>query len=407
MASIIGLHEGASMRDRFPWYFVEKTHYEEAWSQGILTIDANVILDLYRYNKATREALLQALESFKGRLWISHQTALEFIKNRRSVILDVFSDFEKSNRHLEELIASSQKVSSSFKGLRAIPKNISDELLDAVKTATETARVAIEKEKSLIPSYDVVDEVVLRLEGCLDGNIGGKPDDMEDAMKEAERRKKQEIPPGYKDSGKEGDGFAGDYLMWRQILAHGKKTGKPVILVTSEQKEDWWEQKSGRTLNARRELLEEAFNEMGQRLFLYHTDRFLQLHQERTAGKLNEEVLEDIREISRERERAVRSVQEVDASTGQINRGRMRVTLLRSVRNFTTSGKFEPNLETPPSISVRLIDGPDDLPDVTVHANTGTTFDFNIHLMSGVHQKLLPEGEYVLEYDAASKPPAE
>jgi len=63
------------MRDRFPWYFVETKDYNEAWVSGVLTIDANVMLDLYRYNRETREALLKALESFKGRLWISHQTS--------------------------------------------------------------------------------------------------------------------------------------------------------------------------------------------------------------------------------------------------------------------------------------------------------------------------------------------
>lgn len=44
------------MRDKFPWYFFEKDDYEAAWSDGILTVDANVILDLYRYNQSTREA---------------------------------------------------------------------------------------------------------------------------------------------------------------------------------------------------------------------------------------------------------------------------------------------------------------------------------------------------------------
>ena len=47
---------GVMMRDKFPWYFFEKDDYEAAWSDGILTVDANVILDLYRYNQSTREA---------------------------------------------------------------------------------------------------------------------------------------------------------------------------------------------------------------------------------------------------------------------------------------------------------------------------------------------------------------
>ena len=38
------------MRDKFPWYFFSKDDYDAAWDSGILTVDTNVILDLYRYD---------------------------------------------------------------------------------------------------------------------------------------------------------------------------------------------------------------------------------------------------------------------------------------------------------------------------------------------------------------------
>jgi hypothetical protein len=392
---------GAAMRDKFPWYFVENKHYDDAWKNGILTIDANVMLDLYRYNKGTREALLKALESFGGRLWITYQTSTEFIKNRRTVIVDVSSEFDKSMKHLDEIASSTQALITSIRGLRAIPRSVSDELDSRIQTGIEQARRAVSIERDTTPAYEENDEVVVRLEVALDGRIGDKPTDLVDALKEAERRKKEKIPPGYKDEDKEGIGYAGDYLMWRQILSYAKKQKRPVILVTSEQKEDWWEKKSGRTLNARRELLQEAFEETGHRVFIYHTERFLQIYQERTAGQLNEEVLEEIREVSREREPAVKVVQEVDTSEAQTNRGQIRVTLSRSVRNFTASGRFDPNLSLIPSLRAKLLSGPSDMPDIILRSNTGTTFDFNIHVHSVDRTKQLPEGEYIMEYDAS------
>jgi hypothetical protein len=392
------------MRDRFPWYFVEKSHYEDAWNKGILTVDANVMLDLYRYNSATREALLQALESFTGRLWISHQTSIEFVKNRKTVIVGVSSEFDKTLKHFDEISTAAQKSLASVRALRAIPRSLSETLEKSIETSLQEAKASIVKERSSSPTFEDDDEIVLRLEKALSGNIGNQPGDLDEAIKEAERRKKEEIPPGYKDDDKDGLGFAGDYLMWREILAHGKQKSSPVILVTSEQKEDWWEVKNGKTLNPRRELLKEAFEQMGNRIFIYHTDRFLQLHQEKTARKLNDSVFEEIREVSRERERAVKSIQEVELSSLQSNKGRVRVTLLRPVRNFTASGRFDPNLQTVPGIAVRLLDGPEELPDITLHANTGTTFDFNIHVQSTMRGKMLPEGEYLLAYEAACRP---
>ncbi|ADE84695.1 PIN-like domain-containing protein [Rhodobacter capsulatus] len=388
------------MRDKFPWYFLTDKDFEEAWDKGTLTVDANVLLDLYRYNKATREALLGAIESFKGRLWISFQTSNEFVKNRRKVILDAASEFEKSEKHFEEIMKSSQGQISAIRGIRAVPKSVSEELEGSLKQAIETARASIATEKSTTPEYESNDEVVARLEAALAGNIGSKPGNLADLIKEAERRKKEKIPPGYMDDGKEGNGFAGDYLMWRQILDYGKQSKRPLILVTSEQKEDWWEKKSGKTLNARLELLQEAHEETGSIILIYQTERFLQIHQERAGEKANEDVLEDIREVSLQREPAVKIVQEYYFADDSRNSGRIRVLLSRPVRNFTASGRFDPNMTTPPSISAKLLSSPTETPNITLRANTGTIFDFNIHLHSAERGKILPEGEYLLEYEA-------
>lgn len=359
-----------------------------------------MLLDLYRYNKATREALLGAIESFKGRLWISFQTSNEFVKNRRKVILDAASEFEKSEKHFEEIMKSSQGQISAIRGIRAVPKSVSEELEGSLKQAIETARASIATEKSTTPEYESNDEVVARLEAALAGNIGSKPGNLADLIKEAERRKKEKIPPGYMDDGKEGNGFAGDYLMWRQILDYGKQSKRPLILVTSEQKEDWWEKKSGKTLNARLELLQEAHEETGSIILIYQTERFLQIHQERAGEKANEDVLEDIREVSLQREPAVKIVQEYYFADDSRNSGRIRVLLSRPVRNFTASGRFDPNMTTPPSISAKLLSSPTETPNITLRANTGTIFDFNIHLHSAERGKILPEGEYLLEYEA-------
>ncbi|MEX2617548.1 MAG: PIN-like domain-containing protein [Alphaproteobacteria bacterium] len=235
----------------------------------------------------------------------------------------------------------------------------------------------------------------------LDGCIGNEPDDIADDLKEAQRRKAENIPPGYMDDSKAGLGFAGDYLMWKQILSHGKEKQNSVILVTSESKEDWWEKKSGKRLNPRLELLQEAFEKTEQKILIYHTDQFLKLHQERTGGISDESVLEEIREYSLAREPAVSVSQEVDTAGKSSNSGRLRITIARPVRNFTGTGRLEPNLSSPPGVTARLEESPDEAPEVRVRAKTGTTFDFNIHVYSDEQDKMLPVGEYLLVYEAS------
>lgn len=392
---------GVTMRDKFSWYFFDHDDYEAAWNEGILTVDANVILDLYRYNQSTREALLTALESFKGRLWISNQTANEFIKNRRLVITETRNDFDKAKKPLVDLEKALSAAIHEIRSCRVIPRELSDSLDTKVREACKSIRDAIDQERDKAPDFEQEDEVVRRLEAALGDSIGKEPDNLKELLEEAERRKDEKIPPGYMDDGKDGTGFAGDFLMWREILSYGKESGRSMILVTSETKEDWWEKKSGRTLNPRLELLKEAYQETGNKILIYHTDRFLMLHQERTGGQSDETVLEEIREYSLAREPAVSVKQEVDSSDNTSNAGRLLISIARPVKNFTGTGRLEPNLLSPPDVTARLTEGPSGAPMVRIRANTGTTFNFNIHVHSNEQGKLLPVGDYLLEYQAS------
>lgn len=389
------------MRDRFPWYFLETKDFDAAWDEGVLTTDANVLLDLYRYNKETREALLTALESFKGKFWISHQTSKEFVKNRRTVISDMANDFAKAQKPIADLEKEIQAATKAIRACRVIPKELCENLEKEALEACRKVSGGIDKERADAPDFEQKDEVIERLEDALEGSIGSQPDDIANDLKEAQRRKDNKVPPGYMDDDKDGWGFAGDYLMWKQILSHCSEIKSPMILVTSETKEDWWERKSGKTLNPRLELLQEAFEKTGQKILIYHTDHFLKLHQDRLGKPANESVLEEIREYSLAREPAVNVVQETAYANNISNTGLLKISISRPVRNFTGSGRFSPEMSTSPQVTAKLVACPESSPDIAIRANTGTTFDFNVHVHSGERGRELPVGEYLVEYGAS------
>jgi hypothetical protein len=130
-----------------------------------------------------------------------------------------------------------------------------------------------------------------------DGCVGSPPSDLEVAelRKESERRIKEKIPPGYEDAKKDGTGSHGDYFVWRQVLQQAKASAKPVILVTSERKEDWWERAHGKTVGPRHELLEEAHRVSGQRLLIYQTDSFVERATKRAGRTFSALMRNDIR----------------------------------------------------------------------------------------------------------------
>src|SRR5690606_40264315 len=94
---------------------------------------------------------------------------------------------------------------------------------------------------------------------------------------------------------------------------------KPLIFVTSEQKEDWCEKSSGKTVGPLYELLKEFFEETGQRFLLYRTDRFLEYSTEASGEAANVEAVEEIREFVRQRSRKTPLVSQIKQDD-EINR---------------------------------------------------------------------------------------
>jgi tetratricopeptide (TPR) repeat protein len=99
------------------------------------------------------------------------------------------------------------------------------------------------------------------------------------------------------ESGKDGDRRYSDFLIWAELLDLAAAKKCPVIFVTSEDKEDWWEKYSGRRVGPRPELLKEAFEKSGQRILIYRTDQFIEIAATHTGTAVEPNVLEEIREI--------------------------------------------------------------------------------------------------------------
>jgi hypothetical protein len=188
--------------------------------------------------------------------------------------------------------------------------------------------------------------------------------------------------------------------MWRQILDYVKETKKPLIFVTSEQKEDWWEKAQGETVGPLYELLKEFNKETGQRFLFYSTYRFLEFSDKNSGKAANTDALEEIRNVVKQREKPLIKIIDQNANDGETERssGTLTIELLEPAYMFTCSGRFVPELKNVPTLAVQLVSYPPETPKYQIRIGTGTIFDFNIHLKSTEHKALLPIGEYVFEY---------
>lgn len=138
-----------------------------------------------------------------------------------------------------------------------------------------------------------------------DGRVGAVwPDDaLAEIYKEGEERYAKGVPPGYMDAKeKSGNEKYGDLVLWKQLLKHAAEVKKPVIFVTDDAKEDWWELSGGKTRGPRPELVEEFYNATGERVHLYGVRWFLSQAQERGA-KISEKALTEADEVQAPRPR--------------------------------------------------------------------------------------------------------
>jgi len=69
------------MKNIFPGYYrPTEEKFSNLWNSCLFVLDANVLLNLYRYSQETSNELIQILKQISDRLWIPHQAALEYQK---------------------------------------------------------------------------------------------------------------------------------------------------------------------------------------------------------------------------------------------------------------------------------------------------------------------------------------
>ncbi|MFZ5763408.1 MAG: PIN-like domain-containing protein [Thermodesulfobacteriota bacterium] len=399
------------MKSTFPWYFpAGDEEKKKTWDSAVLTVDANVLLDLYRYHENTRNSLLKCLESFKGRVWLSRQAAEEFFRNRSKVIVAASKGFKQAADELTKLRKAASTAVEQLQGNRIVPTEIVEELNTSISGALTKAESEIADAEARYPNFLEEDPILSALLEIFDGSVG-KPfaeDELKAAKSEGDSRKKNSVPPGYMDDDKDGDRPYGDFFLWRQVLDHAKSIAQPMLFVTSERKEDWWEIHSGKTIGPRLELLREAHEYSGQRVLVYRTDRFLQFAAERSGKEVDASAVEEIRAIDYLRSSAQNAVrvasQNVTSATSTTNKGTLAIDLQRPLFKFTASGHFEPVMQSAPRLRVRLTECPDGVPRFRLTAGTGTNHDFNVHLKSEEYGMVLPTGTYLFDYVAESFP---
>jgi len=84
-----------SMKNMFKGYSnYEQEEFNRIWSDGLIVVDTNILLNFYRYSDDTRKKFIKILNDLKDRLWIPYQVGKEYFNNKNKVMTTSYNDYD-------------------------------------------------------------------------------------------------------------------------------------------------------------------------------------------------------------------------------------------------------------------------------------------------------------------------
>lgn len=306
------------MKSNFSGYYPPSAEqYERLWKEAVIVLDTNVLLNLYRLPTTARDELFGVLELLKERLWIPHQVALEFQRRRLTVIASERKVTEDALSAASEFV---DDIKSKVDDLQIDKRGLgieSQPLLSGLEEANAKLMDAIKAIHNSQLDISATDPVRDRLDDLLNGRVGTGPSsqvELDTLVAGGEERYKENIPPGFADSGKEKNPNEatfifdqikyqrkfGDLILWRQVIQHVKDTDtRVVLLITADRKEDWWWREQGKTVGPHPELVREIHRDGGVELFwMYSSVQFVEHANKYSTASVSTESVAEIEQVA-------------------------------------------------------------------------------------------------------------
>lgn len=265
------------------------------WDNATFVFDTNVFLNLYRYSKKTRDALLDAMTQLEDRIWMPYQVAYEFMRRRPEIIFETTERYSKLKQESDKflrLCSDMLRVKPSEREYAELQKYI-DQWLTS------------NQEKNLVVESVAEDPILERILQLFENKVGpdSSKDEKEKIAKDGSARYAKKVPPGYMDAQKAKSGddnnAYGDLFVWKQILKFAAESKHNIIFVTHDQKEDWWNKVHGKTLGPRPELRKEFFDNAATLFHMYTMDNFISHFDSGETSTVDESVVEEVKAYSK------------------------------------------------------------------------------------------------------------
>lgn len=287
----------------FEQYNLTDERIKEVWESGLVVFDTNILLNLYRYNKQTCDDILSYMQTFGDQLWMPYQVGWEYNNNRMEVAFKSQAACDILSKRLDE---DRTALEGFFKqNFHHHPYLQHKEFFKRYDRYVKLLRDYLEDLKRNDNKYFDNDTILEKLGELYDGRVGDdfSTEVLKAVYAEGKGRYAGKIPPGYKDdtADKRAAGerhLYGDLIVWKQITKKAADTGKDVIFVSDDLKEDWMLEFKGKKYGPRKELIKEFHEQTNNHcILIYSQERFLNYANEKFDAALKEETITEVKTV--------------------------------------------------------------------------------------------------------------
>ncbi len=218
---------------------------------ALIVLDANVLLAPYQTSSAALKAIERVYAQLReqGRLVVPAQAAREFAKRRPSLVAELVEGLNRASGISLSLKYEAPPVLRELDTFKAASQE-----LETAKIALREYRKRLAELAAEVMQWDRSDPVLKAYHQVFDASVVQEVAQDAEAIETTRKaRFARDIPPGYKDKGKE-DGGIGDLIIWLTILECAVKASKDVVFVTEEKKADWFHRAGDQPVFPRYEL---------------------------------------------------------------------------------------------------------------------------------------------------------
>jgi len=289
----------------------------EIWKNCIFTFDTNVLLDMYNYSEKTKDKFFYIFRQIEDRIWLTNRVVNEFFNNRLNRIKKMIND------EYELIINNLDNVVKQIEDMKKYEYHhvIDEDSFCSYKEYKDIIKENLQDQKNKYDKriYNDDDDVLQELGKIFYNKVGKGYDEkkIKELFEEGKGRFENFIPPGFMDKDKnkgkvdknkkESDytykeklRIYGDFIIWKEIISQSINSACPIIFITNEEKEDWWLNEQGKTIQPRPELIKEFYEHTNNYFYMYKSHQFLNIYEQKySSSSLDEDIYNEVQNTSK------------------------------------------------------------------------------------------------------------